>query len=319
MPNYIHSAKCYLNSNKKSKQVQVLKGHSLKCSIPTLITSTMPVSTLKQPRIIELPFEIIVLILSSFSEYDMKQISVLSLDQEVWKAMYKTRFTSGKENTLRSNTNSLWKQSYLRKATLRLSAVDDMEIPHMNTEYWEIVKTESSIYGHVARLDFVCWFKMIGNLESVPPGEYKVQWRIRATGRAAWSGAINLRDSLEFIFRALMSLSINEAYEDTTITEDTHDMPYGLYSDPSIIGYDWLVLTLPGRFVIDSKLGFSKVYFSHDDISISWKYKLDFDWVRLVPVSRTKNYADSKLYVKMDNGNHMVYVHDDSILGNIYR
>ncbi|KAL0081151.1 hypothetical protein J3Q64DRAFT_1756802 [Phycomyces blakesleeanus] len=274
----------------------------------------MLVSTLKQSRIFELPFEIIVLIVSTFSEYDMKNFSMtchnfrqLSFDQELWKAMYETRFTTDKDTVIKYSANSLWKQNYLKKATLRLSAVDDMEISHMNTEYWETEETESSIYGHVAKLNLVCWFKMIGNLESVPPGEYKVQWRMRVVSNSGWTDSFKFR------------VSLKEIYDNDPITDDTHCMPFEFYENPTIVGCGWIVITLPGRFVINKKLGFSKVYFSHDDITSPWKYDLEFDWVRLIPISPTAKYDDSKLYVKIDNYNRMVFVKDDSILGNIYK
>ncbi|KAL0073730.1 hypothetical protein J3Q64DRAFT_1699299 [Phycomyces blakesleeanus] len=290
----------------------------------TSITNTIPkntvtatddilVSTFNNSRILKIPFEILLLIASNFSEYDMEHFSMtcrnfrqLSLDQEVWKAMYETRFMTDKDTALKYTANSLWKQNYLKKATPRLSAVDDMEISHMNTGYWNTMETESSIYGHVAKLNVVSWFKIIGSMESVPLGAYKVQWRMRVT-------SVGQHDSV-FKFR----ISLKEIYDYAPITDDTYTMPYAFYKDPLIVDCGWLVITLPGRFVISNKQRFSKVYFSHDDISSSSKWGLEFDWVRLIPTSPTAKYNNSKLYVKRDDYNRMVFVKEDSILGNIY-
>ncbi|KAL0073715.1 hypothetical protein F4703DRAFT_1799455 [Phycomyces blakesleeanus] len=192
-------------------------------------------------------------------------------------------------------------------ALLRISAVNDMCIIHMDSHYWEPIKTESSIYGHVARLNFVCWLSIFGNFESVPSGTYKIQWRVRVTKSIINHGMFKFR------------VSLKSFPEESPVTDETRLMPRKFYTDPSIVRRGWLVLTIPGTIGIDKKLGFSKVYIVHNDISSSWKSGLEIDWARLVPVSHAKDYDDAKLYVKMNQDNHMYSVHKDSDLGNIYK
>ncbi|KAI9006618.1 hypothetical protein CLU79DRAFT_840802 [Phycomyces nitens] len=273
----------------------------------------MLINTSKPPRIFSLPFEILLLIVSSFSEHDMANFGMtchnfrqFSLEQEVWKAMYETRFVRKQDIPREDTPDFSWKDTYLERAILRISAVDDMTISYMNSEYWETVPTDESSYGHIAKLNAVCWFLMLGRLDAVPPGSYRVQWRMRVHNGTGWYLNFNFRATLE---------EINDIH---TISEGTYNMTDGFYGDPSILNRGWIVVTIPGTLVIDEKLGFSTVNFSHDDVSTTWKHALEFDWCRLVPVSNTTRYDDSKIYVQYDNDNRMITVKDDSILGEEY-
>jgi len=53
-----------------------------------------------------------------------------------------------------------------------------MSIAHMGTQYWEMVDSEASSFGKLAKLNSVWWMVIETIFRGVPPGRYKVQWRL---------------------------------------------------------------------------------------------------------------------------------------------
>ncbi|KAI9025044.1 hypothetical protein CLU79DRAFT_95025 [Phycomyces nitens] len=181
-----------------------------------------------------------------------------------------------------------------------------MHIAHRNTYYWKIQSDPGSVYGRIASLNAVCRFLMYGYINAVPPGRYKVQWRMRV--------GIDSRINGNFKF----SVSLEQIFNSSSFIYETYDMPEEFYLDPHIKGRGWVVLTMPGIVTVNPKVGYSNIYFCQENISYSWKSGLDFDWVRLVSASNTSKCNNSRMYVKKDNDNIMVQVENDSMIGKPY-
>lgn len=61
---------------------------------------------------------------------------------------------------------------------------EDMQICHMGDRYWRMIDSESSEFGRLAQLQSVWWMDVVAVFKGVPPGRYKVQWRLKVTSDA---------------------------------------------------------------------------------------------------------------------------------------
>jgi hypothetical protein len=61
---------------------------------------------------------------------------------------------------------------------------EDMLICHMGDRYWRMIDSENSKFGRLAQLQSVWWMDVIAIFKGVPPGRYKVQWRLKVTSDA---------------------------------------------------------------------------------------------------------------------------------------
>ncbi len=61
---------------------------------------------------------------------------------------------------------------------------EDMAICHMGDRYWIMIDSASSSYGKLAELRSVWWMDVVAVFYGVPPGRYKVQWRVKVTSDA---------------------------------------------------------------------------------------------------------------------------------------
>ncbi|KAL0073727.1 hypothetical protein F4703DRAFT_1895326, partial [Phycomyces blakesleeanus] len=246
------------------------------------------------PRIFELPCEIHCEIMSNLTEYDIQHLGgtchyfkLLTQNQDVWKGMFKTRFIQFK-TVDSSQINFSWKDLYLEKALLRLSAAQDMSIVHNNAPYWEIIQTRESCYGHTAKLGSVCWLDVNGIIKRVPPGVYQIQWRMRVTSSAQWNEPLDFTASLEKNGKPL----------ETPIIKYT--TPDRFYRQKEMKGGSWMIATLPEHLKINDSFGFTDVRLSHEKKSGQWKSGLELDWVRLVPVSHKIKYSRHNMLINLD-------------------
>ncbi|KAG0197910.1 hypothetical protein BGX28_008590 [Mortierella sp. GBA30] len=92
----------------------------------------------------------------------------------------------GKKIDLRKTTKaskSLLIELYKQYSRMTLPA-EDMAICHMGDRYWMMIDSKASTYGKLAELRSVWWMDVVAVFYGVPPGRYKVQWRVRVTSDA---------------------------------------------------------------------------------------------------------------------------------------
>ena len=58
---------------------------------------------------------------------------------------------------------------------------EDMAICHMGDQFWRMISSEESRFGKLAELASVWWMDVVAVLYGVPPGRYKIQWRVKIT------------------------------------------------------------------------------------------------------------------------------------------
>ncbi|KAI9033844.1 hypothetical protein CLU79DRAFT_15809 [Phycomyces nitens] len=246
------------------------------------------------PRIFELPYEILCEIMSYLTEHDIGYLAEtchyfgqLARNQDVWKGMFKSRFIQFK--TVDSSQNNFsWKDLYIEKALLRLSAAQDMSIVHKNPPYWDIVPTRESCYGYTAKLGSVCWLDVNGIIKRVPPGVYKIQWRMRITSSAQWNEPLDFTASLERNGNRLESPAVKYTTPDQFFRQK--EMKKG----------SWMIATLPEQLNIPEQFGYTDVRLSHEKKTGQWKSGLELDWVRLVPISLTIKYSRHNMLINLD-------------------
>ncbi|KAI7865715.1 hypothetical protein BDF14DRAFT_985393 [Spinellus fusiger] len=117
-------------------------------------------------RLLNLPHEIVLKILASFSQHDLKQLSktcekglALAYNQSLWRAMYLYRF--GEIEPRHISKDMDWRELYLSKAVLELSVSKNMVILHNYSPHWNTVVTTDSYHGSIAKLSSVCCLDVI--------------------------------------------------------------------------------------------------------------------------------------------------------------
>lgn len=83
--------------------------------------------------------------------------------------------------TMCATNRSCCVPTFLARMTM---PAEDMEICHMGDRYWKMVESEVSSFGKLAHLQSVWWMDVITVIHGVPPGRYKVQWRVKVTSEA---------------------------------------------------------------------------------------------------------------------------------------
>lgn len=61
---------------------------------------------------------------------------------------------------------------------------EDMDICHMGDRYWKMIEHRSSLFGKLAELRSVWWMDVAAVFHGVPPGRYRIQWRLSVTSDA---------------------------------------------------------------------------------------------------------------------------------------
>ncbi|KAI8605012.1 hypothetical protein EDD21DRAFT_175245 [Dissophora ornata] len=92
----------------------------------------------------------------------------------------------GRKIDLRKTTQAskeLLIELYKQYSRMTLPA-EEMAICHMDGRYWEMIENNISKFGKLAQLHSVWWMDIIVVFYGVPPGRYKVQWRVKATSDA---------------------------------------------------------------------------------------------------------------------------------------
>ncbi|KAF9170623.1 hypothetical protein BGX20_008716 [Mortierella sp. AD010] len=161
---------------------------------------------------------------------------------------------------------------------------EDMQICHMGDRYWKMIESRSSTFGRLAQLQSVWWMDVVAIFRGVPPGRYKVQWRVKVTSDAPIvnsefravlfdkdeEGTSDKPDSIHFKPRNVQEFTERT---DTKVTKADRKPFRNLFRK------DFTILELPGDLIIEDD--FQNVFLqirNHE----GWKSGLCIDYVRLV-------------------------------------
>ncbi|KAI9492118.1 hypothetical protein BDB00DRAFT_462166 [Zychaea mexicana] len=227
-----------------------------------------------------------------------RTLQLLVQDDYLWSVMTKVRFPRIYKETLQeindcrndqsgNDSNSsmsaiCWRDIYMAKDESRLSAAKNMHITHIKLPYWRIVHTNESIYGATAKLHSVCWFDVNGVIEGVPPGRYRVQWRMRLSLSARWN------EPLDFTASVIPKKKMSAKEEQKKKEEEeeavlSYTTPPEFYAREDVVTNTWILVTMPGEIDIKGGWGFTDVRVSHEKRTDFWKSGIELDWVRLQP------------------------------------
>ncbi|KAG0075059.1 hypothetical protein BGZ90_010240 [Linnemannia elongata] len=173
---------------------------------------------------------------------------------------------------------------YKKLSRMTLPA-EDMMIAHMGNQFWRMITSSESKYGKLAELASVYWMDVVAVFYGVPPGRYKVQWRVKVTS----DGPV-----LNTEFRAVLF----DKHEDpSTVGEKQNALTFRPKSKQEFVQHTdsqgsrvnkkpfrnlfkgFTILELPGELLVeDDYRGVFLQIRNHDD----WKSGLYIDYVRLV-------------------------------------
>ncbi|GJJ74514.1 hypothetical protein EMPS_06872 [Entomortierella parvispora] len=168
-----------------------------------------------------------------------------------------------------------------------------MSIVHMHTRYWELVENSTSTFGKLAKLNSVWWMDIEAIFRGVPPGRYKVQWRLGLTSEAP---VVNTE------FRVVL---FDQNEDDTTgfdaklnaiqfrprgiqeFTEQTDSLIANTNRQPfKRLFKGLLTMELPGELIIKQRHSGVFVQIRNHE---GWKSGLTVDYVRLVNLDDTEH------------------------------
>ncbi|KAG0376934.1 hypothetical protein BGX24_006976 [Mortierella sp. AD032] len=187
---------------------------------------------------------------------------------------------------------------YERLSRMMLPA-EDMMIAHMGNQFWRMITSEESKYGRLAELASVWWMDVVAVFHGVPPGRYKVQWRVKITSDAP---VVNTE------FRAVL---FNKHEDHNTVGEKPNALTFRPTNKQEFIEQTdsqgsrvnkrpfrnlfkgFTILELPGELLVeDDYRGVFVQIRNHDD----WKSGLYIDYVRLVNVEDSEQGKESLAY-----------------------
>ncbi|KAF9915007.1 hypothetical protein BX616_007117 [Lobosporangium transversale] len=170
---------------------------------------------------------------------------------------------------------------------------EDLYICHLGDQYWKIVESSSSEFGKLAQLSSVWWMDVQGVFYGVPPGRYKVQWRVKVTSdapiinsefRAAlfnrFEDKTAVDDRLETICFKPRNIQEFMDQTDSQISKKAHKRPFR-----RLFKERFTILELPGDLVIEGD--FQNVFLQIRNFE-GWKSGLFIDYVRLVDMNDPK-------------------------------
>ncbi|KAF9960317.1 hypothetical protein BGZ70_008640 [Mortierella alpina] len=203
----------------------------------------------------------------------------------------------GRKIDLRKTTKAskeLLIELYRHYSRMTLPA-EDMAICHMGDRYWIMIDSASSSYGKLAELRSVWWMDVVAVFYGVPPGRYKVQWRVKVTSDAP---VVNSE------FKAILF----DKHEDHTAVSGRPDailfkprnvQEFTQHTDSQVMKADrkpfrnlfkgFTILELPGELVVEDD--FQGVFLQIRNIE-GWKSGLYVDYARLVDLDDPERSKD---------------------------
>ncbi|KAG9320056.1 hypothetical protein KVV02_007289 [Mortierella alpina] len=203
----------------------------------------------------------------------------------------------GRKIDLRKTTKAskeLLIELYQHYSRMTLPA-EDMAICHMGDRYWIMIDSASSSYGKLAELRSVWWMDVVAVFYGVPPGRYKVQWRVKVTSDAP---VVNSE------FKAILF----DKHEDHTAVAGRPDailfkprnvQEFTQHTDSQVMKADrkpfrnlfkgFTILELPGELVVEDD--FQGVFLQIRNYE-GWKSGLYVDYARLVDLDDPERSKD---------------------------
>ncbi|RUO96898.1 hypothetical protein BC936DRAFT_141289 [Jimgerdemannia flammicorona] len=138
------------------------------------------------------PNEILVKILVLISPHDTfqaalayRRIAELTRTDWLWQLKLLKDFPfKPSDNTQPSEKEKTYLSTYIRLSSPKVSfAGDKANVAELNDENWSRIPDESSPFGQVIRLKWVCWMAVDGEFRNVRAGQYEVVWRLKVVGR----------------------------------------------------------------------------------------------------------------------------------------
>ncbi|KAF9544255.1 hypothetical protein EC957_012301 [Mortierella hygrophila] len=173
---------------------------------------------------------------------------------------------------------------------------EDMIIAHMGNQFWRMITSSESKYGKLAELASVWWMDVIAIFYGVPPGRYKVQWRLKVRSDGP---VVNTE------FRAVL---FGKHEDPNTVGERPNTLTFRPTSKQEFVQHTdsqgskvnkkpfsnlfkgFTILELPGELIVeDDYRGVFLQIRNHDD----WKSGLYIDYVRLVNLDDPEQSQES--------------------------
>ncbi|KAF8953727.1 hypothetical protein BGZ52_004560 [Haplosporangium bisporale] len=177
---------------------------------------------------------------------------------------------------------------------------EDMDICHMGDRYWKMIEHRSSLFGKLAELRSVWWMDVAAVFHGVPPGRYRIQWRLSVTSDAP---VVNSEFRV-VLFDKDESTSNISTHPEAIMFKPRTVQEFTEQTDSKVTKADrkpfrnlfrgFTTLELPADLVIDED--FQNVYVqirNHE----GWKSGLYIDYVRLVDLDdpvRSKDRISSR-------------------------
>ncbi|KAF9085891.1 hypothetical protein BGX23_009315 [Mortierella sp. AD031] len=195
-------------------------------------------------------------------------------------------------------TKEMLVDMYKQLSRMTLPA-EDMMIAHMGDQFWRMISSDESQFGKLAELASVWWMDVAAVVFGVPPGRYKVQWRVKVTSDGP---VVNTE------FRAVLF--------------DKHEDHHSLGDKPNALTFiptskqefiehtdscgsrvnkkpfrnlfkGFTILELPGELLVeDDHRGVFLQIRNHED----WKSGLYIDYVRLLNLDDPEQLKESLVY-----------------------
>ncbi|KAF9437163.1 hypothetical protein BGZ76_001773 [Entomortierella beljakovae] len=199
---------------------------------------------------------------------------------------------------------------YIQYSRLTIPA-ESMDICHMGDRYWKLVQNRESTFGTLAQLQSVWWMDIATDIHGVPPGHYKVQWRVKVTSDAP---IINSEFTAVLFDKDEDKLAILEKpasifYKPRNVQEfiERTNTRVGKKADRkpfrNLFKQNFTILELPGDLIIEDDYQNVHLQISNHE---GWKSGLYIDYVQLVnvndlPISR-RSSQDSSSSVTSSGG-----------------
>ncbi|KAF9985380.1 hypothetical protein BGZ75_003052 [Mortierella antarctica] len=183
----------------------------------------------------------------------------------------------GRKIDLRKTTKAskeLLIELYQHYSRMTLPA-EDMAICHMGDRYWIMIDSASSSYGKLAELRSVWWMDVVAVFYGVPPGRYKVQWRVKVTSDAP---VVNSE------FKSILF----DKHEEFTQHTDSQVMKADRKPFRNLFK-GFTILELPGELVVEDD--FQGVFLQIRNYE-GWKSGLYVDYARLVDLDDPERSKD---------------------------
>ncbi|KAF9952893.1 hypothetical protein BGZ72_005852 [Mortierella alpina] len=203
----------------------------------------------------------------------------------------------GRKIDLRKTTKAsreLLIELYKHYSRMTLPA-EDMAICHMGDRYWIMIDSASSSYGKLAELRSVWWMDVVAVFYGVPPGRYKVQWRVKVTSDAP---VVN-SEFKAILFDKHEDHSAVAGRPDSILFKPRNVQEFTQHTDSQVMKADrkpfrnlfkgFTILELPGELVVEDD--FQGVFLQIRNYE-GWKSGLYVDYARLVDLDDPERSKD---------------------------